>query len=61
MARSGDVLAARRLALDLGINYALALEFVDLTRGIRGEQVATQGQREALILSGIAVVTCTIP
>jgi hypothetical protein len=57
MARSGNVHTARRLALELGMNYAFGLEFVDLTRGTSDEQEATQGQRDALSLSGLAVLS----
>lgn len=56
MARSGNVHTVRRLALAMGMNYAFAVEAVELTRGNREEQEATHGQRDALGLNGHAIL-----
>jgi len=57
MARSGNVHTARRLALQLGMNYAYGVEFLELTRGTKAEQEITQGQRDALSLHGNAILS----
>jgi len=57
MARSGNVHTARRLALQLGMNYAYGVEFLELTRGTEEEQKATKGDRDALSLHGNAILT----
>jgi hypothetical protein len=57
MARSNNVHTARRLALELGMNYAWGLEFVELTRGTEQEQNGTTGRRNALGLHGNAILT----
>lgn len=61
MARSGNIHTARRLALELGMNYAYGVEFLELTRGTKAEQEATTGQRNALSLHGNAILSkCVI-
>lgn len=57
MARSGNVHTVRRLALQLGMNYAYGIEFLELTRGTRKEQEATEGRRDSLSLHGNAVLS----
>ena len=57
MARSGNVHTARRLAVQLGMNYAYGVEFLELTRGTEEEQNATKGKRDALSLHGNAILS----
>ena len=57
MARSGNVHTTRRLALQLGMNYAYGVEFLELTRGTKEEQLATEGKRDALSLHGNAILS----
>jgi hypothetical protein len=57
MARSFNVHTARRLALELGMNFAWGLEFVELTRGSEEEQNLTMGKRDALGLHGNAILS----
>lgn len=57
MARSGNVHTARRLALQLRMNYAYGVEFLELTRGTKAEQEATKGKRDALSLHGNAILS----
>jgi len=57
MARSGNLHTARRLALQLGMNYAYGVEFLELTRGTKEEQEATKGKRDALGLHGNAILS----
>jgi hypothetical protein len=57
MARSGNVHTARRLALQLGMNYAFGVEFLELTSGTEEEQNATEGKRDALSLHGNAILS----
>lgn len=57
MARSGNVHTARRLALQLGMNYAYGVEFLELTRGTQEEQMKTEGNRDALSLHGNAILS----
>jgi len=57
MARSGNVHTARRLALQLGMNYAYGVEFIELTRGTKEEQEGTEGKRDALSLHGNAILS----
>lgn len=60
MARSGNVHTARRLALQLGMNYAYGVEFLELTRGTKEEQDDTKGKRDALGLHGNAILSTCI-
>mmetsp|Transcript_1296 Transcript_1296/g.3158 ORF Transcript_1296/g.3158 Transcript_1296/m.3158 type:complete len:649 (-) Transcript_1296:102-2048(-) len=61
MARSGNVHTARRLAIQLGMNYAYGVEFLELTRGTKEEQNVTEGRRDALSLHGNAILSrCVI-
>ena len=57
MARSGNVHTTRRLAVQMGMNYAYGVEFLELTRGTREEQEATIGKRDALGLHGNAILS----
>ena len=57
MARSGNVHTARRLALQLGMNYAFGVEFLELTSGTEEEHNATEGKRDALSLHGNAILS----
>ena len=57
MARSGNIHTARWLALQLGMNYAYGVEFLELTRGTKKEQNITEGKRDALSLHGNAILT----
>lgn len=57
MARTGNVHTTRRLAHRLKMNYAYSVEFLELTRGNKQEQNATQDQRDALGLHGNAILT----
>eukprot|EP00571_Detonula_confervacea_P017764 CAMPEP_0172311790 /NCGR_PEP_ID=MMETSP1058-20130122/15777_1 /TAXON_ID=83371 /ORGANISM="Detonula confervacea, Strain CCMP 353" /LENGTH=718 /DNA_ID=CAMNT_0013025081 /DNA_START=122 /DNA_END=2275 /DNA_ORIENTATION=- len=57
MARSRNVHTARQLALELGMNYAYGVEFLELTRGTKEEQDATENKRDALSLHGNALLT----
>ena len=57
MARSGNVHTARRLALQLGMNYSYCVEFLELTRGTQEEQMKTEGNRDALSLHGNAILS----
>lgn len=57
MARSGNVHTVRRLALQLGMNYAYGVEFLELTRGTQEEQEATVGRRDSMSLHGNAVLS----
>lgn len=54
---SGNVHTTRKLAYELGMNYAWGLEFVELTRGDREEQNATQGMNNSLGLHGNAILS----
>ncbi|KAK1744260.1 hypothetical protein QTG54_004793 [Skeletonema marinoi] len=61
MARSGNVHTVRQLAIQLGMNYAYGVEFLELTRGTQEEQEATKTQRDSLSLHGNAVLSkCVI-
>lgn len=57
MARSGNVHTTRKLAYELGMNYAWGLEFVELSRGTKPEQEATKGQENLMGLHGNAILT----
>lgn len=57
MARSGNVHTARKLAYELGMNYAWGLEYVELTNGNADEQAATKGVDNSLGLHGNAILT----
>jgi hypothetical protein len=57
MARSFNVHTARRLALELKMNYAFGVEFIELTRGTEQEQQATHGLRDALSIHGNAILS----
>ncbi|KAL7527009.1 hypothetical protein ACHAWF_001998, partial [Thalassiosira exigua] len=57
MTRSGNVHTARRLALELGMNYAYGVEFLELTRETREEQSATEGLRDVLSLHDNAILS----
>ena len=57
MARSFNVHTAKRLAHELGMNFAWGLEFVELTRGTKEEQNATAGRRNSLGLHGNAILS----
>lgn len=57
MARSGNVHTTRKLAFELGMNYAWGLEFVELTNGNQEEQDATVGKKNALGLHGNAILS----
>jgi hypothetical protein len=57
MARTRNEHTTRLLAHALGMNYAWGLEFVELTRGNKGEQQATAGSADALGLHGNAILT----
>jgi hypothetical protein len=61
MARSENVHTARKLAFELGMNYAWALEFVELTNGDQEEQHRTHNIENSLGLHGIAILsTCKL-
>jgi len=61
MARSGNIHTTRKLAYQLGLNYAWAMEFVELTRGNRYEQNQTNGLIDAVGVHGNASLsTCEI-
>eukprot|EP00581_Thalassiosira_minuscula_P004904 CAMPEP_0183741612 /NCGR_PEP_ID=MMETSP0737-20130205/62605_1 /TAXON_ID=385413 /ORGANISM="Thalassiosira miniscula, Strain CCMP1093" /LENGTH=686 /DNA_ID=CAMNT_0025977005 /DNA_START=69 /DNA_END=2126 /DNA_ORIENTATION=+ len=61
MARSGNVHTARKVAFELGMNYAWGLEYVELTNGNGEEQHATMGMNNELGLHGNAILsTCQI-
>jgi hypothetical protein len=57
MARSNNVHTARKLAFELKMNYAWALEFVELTNGSYDDQNATVGMENALGLTGSAILS----
>jgi hypothetical protein len=57
MARSGNVHTARRLAFELGMNYAWGLEFVELTNGNQKEQNMTNGMTNSMGLHGNAILS----
>jgi len=57
MARSGQQHTARLLALELQMNYAWALEFVELTRGTKQEQAKTQNLTDFEGLHGNAILS----
>ncbi|KAL3914621.1 MAG: hypothetical protein SGARI_000028 [Bacillariaceae sp.] len=57
MARSGNMHTAQRLALQLGMNYAWGIEFIELTNGNSEEQKSTYGQKNHLGLHGNAMLS----
>jgi hypothetical protein len=57
MARSDQQHTTRLLAQALGMNYAWALQFVELTGGTEEEQQATQGLENFLGLHGNAILS----
>lgn len=57
MARSNNQHTVRRLAFELGLNYAWATEFIELTAGTRSEQETTQGKLDAYALHGNAILS----
>lgn len=61
MARSGNIHTARKLAFELEMNYAWGLEFIELTRGTKKEQIATEGKINSMGLHGNAILsTCKL-
>jgi hypothetical protein len=56
MARSGQQHTTKLFAVFLKMNYAWALEFVELTRGTKLEQKSTEGMSNSLGLHGNAVL-----
>jgi len=57
MSRSGQQHTASLLALELQMNYAWALEFVELTRGTKHEQIRTQNHTDFEGLHGNAILS----
>ena len=57
MARSGQLHTVRHFAYALGMNYAWATEFIELTNGNRAEQLATKGQENRYGLHGNAILS----
>jgi hypothetical protein len=57
MARSGNVHTVRLLAFALGMNYAFGIEFIELTNGVKAEQIATLNMTNQLGLHGNAILS----
>lgn len=57
MARSGNVDVAAALAERLGMHYAFAPNYFELTRGTRRERMATRGQRNLRGFHGNAILS----
>eukprot|EP00578_Thalassiosira_sp_NH16_P023314 CAMPEP_0181094898 /NCGR_PEP_ID=MMETSP1071-20121207/10236_1 /TAXON_ID=35127 /ORGANISM="Thalassiosira sp., Strain NH16" /LENGTH=632 /DNA_ID=CAMNT_0023177253 /DNA_START=98 /DNA_END=1993 /DNA_ORIENTATION=+ len=57
MARSRNVHTVRKVAFELGMNYAWGLEYIELTNGNGEEQLATNGMDNELGLHGNAILT----
>jgi endonuclease/exonuclease/phosphatase family metal-dependent hydrolase len=57
MARSDQQHTTRLLAFALGMNYAWAVEFMELTRGTKAEQDDTKGSYNFLGLHGNAILS----
>jgi endonuclease/exonuclease/phosphatase family metal-dependent hydrolase len=57
MARSGNADVAASLARGLGMHYAFAPEYLELTSGDRGERIRTRGQHDRKGLHGNAILS----
>ena len=61
MVQNGNAYTVRRLALQLGINYACRVELFELTKGTEEKQKVIKGKRDTLSLySNIILSKCIL-